>query len=533
MKRRTEAEIMKNWPENHELPLVTVLAICYCHEKYLRTALDGILAQETDFPFEVVVHDDASSDGSADIIKEYAERYPDIICPILQDENQFSKGIQAIMRAVKPHIRGRYIAYLDCDDYWTDVHKLQKQADYLEAHPAFLAVAHNCTVVGADGTPIEEQYPECRDKEFTAEHFFNDILAGQLSTLMVRDIFTKSPEDHPLIVNAPAGPFDRAVNMTLLQNGRIHCIQNTMSAYRHVTDSGTSFSATFHYDIRRDARFYLSLVNYCKKMGRIGDAIGMLRWFTEYAKNYRYDSAESWQLAESLLSFCRKYMASLADRLMQNSEAPAQLAVYVQQPGNTDYTEGKSIYVSVALKRHYSCVVPLSDFGEITSLRIDPMQNPCVLRNISVHLVTESGEIVNVPIQQTNAASFQDALIFDNDDPQIELCIPRGTYESVSFSSKVVPCDPEGITCLREAAEQRDIINYQYGILQSTYQEVLESHCWKLTRPIRWFGDLLKGESRKPGPPALIPKDEKNRQNISTTPRGDQLAIDNIDELKD
>lgn len=274
-------------------------------------------------------------------------------------------------------------------------------------------------------------------------------------------------------------------------------------------------------------------MNYCKKMGRIGDAIGMLRWFSEYAKNYRYDSAESRQLAESLLSFCRKYMASLADRLMQNSEATAQLAVYVQQPGNTDYTEGKSIHISVALKRQYSCVVPLSDFGEITSLRIDPMQNPCVLRNISVHLVTESGEKVNVPIQQTNAASFQDALIFDNDDPQIELCIPRGTYESVSFSSKVVSCDPEGITCLREAAEQRDNINYQYGILQSTYQEVLESHCWKLTRPIRWFGDLLKGESRKPGPPALIPKDEKNRQNISTTPRGDQLAIDNIDELKD
>ena len=322
MKIRPESEIMKSWPEGYDVPLVTVLAISYCHEKYLRTALGSILSQETNFPFEVIVHDDASPDGSPAIIREYAEKYPHIIHPIIEDENQFSEGIQAIMRAVKPYIRGRYIAYLDCDDYWTDVHKLQEQVDYLEAHPAFLAVAHNCTIVDEDGVPTGEQYPECHDEEFTTEHFFNETLAGQLGTFMVRDIFTKASDDHSLLLNSPPGPFDRVLNLTLLLNGRVHCIQKSMSAYRYITNSGTSFSATYQYDIKKEARFYLSFVDYCKEMGRIGDAIGMLRWFIDFTENYKYDSPESRREAEPILESCRSSISSLVDQLAGHSNLP-------------------------------------------------------------------------------------------------------------------------------------------------------------------------------------------------------------------
>ena len=322
MKIRPESEIMKSWPKGYDVPLVTVLTISYCHEKYLRTALDSILSQETNFPFEVVVHDDASPDGSAAIIREYAEKYPHIIRPIIEDENQYSKGVQAIMRAVKSYIRGRYIAYLDCDDYWTDVHKLQEQVDYLEAHPAFLAVAHNCTIVDEDGVPTGEQYPECYDEEFTAGHFFNETLAGQLGTFIIRDIFTQAPDDHPLIVSSLPGPFDRVLNLTLLLNGRVHCIQKSMSAYRYVTGSGTSFSATYQYDIKREARFYLAFVDYCKEMGRIGDAIGMLRWFINFTENYTYDSPESHREAETLLESCRSSISSLVDQLAGHSNLP-------------------------------------------------------------------------------------------------------------------------------------------------------------------------------------------------------------------
>jgi len=517
MAKRTESEIMEGWPEGYDGPLVTVLAISYCHEKYLRTALDSILSQETSFPFELIVHDDASTDNSASIIREYVGNYPHIIRPILEDENQYSKGVQAVMRAVKPYVRGRYIAYLDCDDYWTDSHKLQVQVEYLESHPAFLAVAHNCTVVNEDGIPTGEQYPECRDEEFTTEHFFNEILAGQLGTLMIRDFLTQSTDDHPLIVNSLPGPFDRVLNLTLLMNGRVHCIQKSMSAYRHIVDNGTSFSATYQYDIKRDARFYLSFVNYCKKMGRIGDAIGMLRWFIGFTENYQYVSPESRQEAEPILAFCRSSISSLTDQLTDHSLLPsANFAVYVMQEEDSCYTEEKCTSKSVIMDSRYNCAVSLSEFGEISGLRIDPMDQPCFLKNISVCLITSDGEQLSAPIRQTNAISFRDALLFDTEDPQIELCVPQGRYQAVSFSSKLLSFNSEEIEYFRNTADnesklkqsetdrlalakqleetikQLSSVTEQLEALRNDYDVISGSSFWKITKPARVCLDTMK-----------------------------------------
>ena len=513
MINRTEEEITRNWPKDSDAPLVTVLAISYCHEKYIHTALDSILAQETSFPFEVIVHDDASPDNSAAIIEEYAKKYPNIIRPVLEDENQFSKGVQAILHVLLPLIRGKYIAFIDCDDYWTDVKKLHTQVSYLEAHPAFLAVAHNCTMVDIDGIPTGQQYPECRDEEFTTEHFFNDILAGQFGTLMIRDFLTQATDDHPFIMNAPPGPFDRVLNLTLLLNGRVHCIQKSMSAYRYITHSGTSFSATFHYDIKRDARFYLSFVLYCKRMGRIGDAIGMLQWFIGYTEGQMSQRFVSPQDAEPILSYCRTSISSLIDRLLQRHDAFARLAVYIQQLDDSYYTEEKCEYRSVTIDKQYSCTVSLSDFGEITSLRIDPMQNPCCLRQVSVSLFTVSGDKITAPVMRTNAQSFRDALIFDNDDPQIELCIPKGKYKSVSFTSELIACDPEEINYLKEAAEieakliysesekdelteqlttTRKELTEQLAVTRHELDSISNSTFWKITKPARTILDASK-----------------------------------------
>ncbi len=305
---------MKSWAST-DAPTVTVVAICYCHEKYLPAALDSVLAQETDFPFEVLVHDDASPDGSAAIIREYAARYPRIIRPVLEQENQFSRGTKALLQAVLPGIRGKYIAYLDCDDFWTDSHKLQQQVDFLEAHPAYLAAAHNCTVVDENGVATGEPYPECRDEEYTMDHFLRGILPGQLATLLVRDIFTRNAADHPLLTTAPQGPFDRVLVLTLLLNGRVFCLQKAMSAYRHITDGGASYSATYHFDIRREARFYLSLVLQCKRMGRTGDAVGLLRWLADFLAPFVAAGYVSQEEGEPYLALCRSAIASLSDRL--------------------------------------------------------------------------------------------------------------------------------------------------------------------------------------------------------------------------
>lgn len=114
---------------------VTVICLAYNHAKYISDALEGFVMQRVDFPFEVIVHDDASTDGTADIIREYQSRYPDIIKPVFQKENQYSQGISIPQAFLYPLIRGEYVALCEGDDYWTDPHKLQKQVDALESHP--------------------------------------------------------------------------------------------------------------------------------------------------------------------------------------------------------------------------------------------------------------------------------------------------------------------------------------------------------------------------------------------------------------
>lgn len=118
-------------------PLLAIKCLAYNHEPYIRQCLDGFIMQKTDFPFIAIVHDDASTDKTADIIREYAEKYPDIIKPIFEKENQYSKHDGTIRRKMNAAIPEsvKYIAMCEGDDYWIDSYKLQKQVDCLKANP--------------------------------------------------------------------------------------------------------------------------------------------------------------------------------------------------------------------------------------------------------------------------------------------------------------------------------------------------------------------------------------------------------------
>lgn len=127
--------------------MVSICCITYNQASYIRDALEGFVNQKTDFAYEVLIHDDASTDGTADIIREYADRYPDLIFPILQTENQYSKGLTNVSGTFNfPRARGKYIAMCEGDDYWTDDRKLQKQVDYLEANPGCSLCFHSAKV---------------------------------------------------------------------------------------------------------------------------------------------------------------------------------------------------------------------------------------------------------------------------------------------------------------------------------------------------------------------------------------------------
>lgn len=114
-------------------PLVSISCLTYNHVNYIKQCLDGFLMQKTSFEFEILIHDDASTDGTRLIIEEYTQQYPNLIKPVYQKKNQYSQGVRGIMvRFNFPRAKGKYIALCEGDDYWTDPLKLQKQVDFLE-----------------------------------------------------------------------------------------------------------------------------------------------------------------------------------------------------------------------------------------------------------------------------------------------------------------------------------------------------------------------------------------------------------------
>ena len=120
------------------IPLVSISCITYNHAPYIRQCLDGMLMQKTSFAFEILIHDDASTDGTDTIIKEYADKYPNIIKPIFETENQYQSGkpIGTLVWNL-PRAKGKYIALCEGDDYWIDENKLQMQVDFLEKNPEY------------------------------------------------------------------------------------------------------------------------------------------------------------------------------------------------------------------------------------------------------------------------------------------------------------------------------------------------------------------------------------------------------------
>lgn len=150
-KLKSQAQIINNWSENYDRPVVSICCITYNHEKYIKESLDSFLMQETDFPFEIVIHDDASTDKTADIIREYEKNYPNLFRPIYQTENQYSK-----IKAINPKFnfsraKGKYIALCEGDDYWTDPLKLQKQVNFMDEHAECSACFHPVRTIYVNG----------------------------------------------------------------------------------------------------------------------------------------------------------------------------------------------------------------------------------------------------------------------------------------------------------------------------------------------------------------------------------------------
>lgn len=209
---------------------LSIVCITYNQAKFIRQCLDSFLMQETDFKYEVLINDDASTDGTKEIIEEYAKKYPDIIKPVLRDEN-----IGAIRNFVDTlsRVKTKYAAVCEGDDYWTDKNKLQKQVDFLETHPEYSGCFHPVRVVWENKENEDSVFPTAKmigKKKFVTKEDMLKCNYIQTNSVVYRWRFT----DTDIKEIFPMGilPGDWYLHLLHAQTGKIAYLPDIMADYR-------------------------------------------------------------------------------------------------------------------------------------------------------------------------------------------------------------------------------------------------------------------------------------------------------------
>lgn len=210
-------------------PLVSICCATYNHAPYIRQCLDGFVMQKTNFPVEILIHDDASTDGTQDIIREYEQRYPDIIKPIYQTKNQYSKGVKVSLVYNYSRARGKYIALCEGDDYWTDPYKLQKQVDFLESHPDYVMCSHRFDQYYED----EQCLVKDPDEAFQGTDYdLKNLIGGKWLTQTLTVMYRRSALDLKQYESYGMS-MDIILLYALLKNGKGYCFPEVMGVYRY------------------------------------------------------------------------------------------------------------------------------------------------------------------------------------------------------------------------------------------------------------------------------------------------------------
>ena len=236
MINRSETEIIQNWQGDAAVPIISICCTTYNHEEYIGDALDGFLMQVTEFSFEVIVRDDASTDNTANIIREYVKKFPNIIKPIYEQENGYQKGIKPLITTVK-EANGQYIAICEGDDYWIDPQKLQKQATLLNKNPDIDFCYHKAKICNLLSKQAYENESHINyDGVISANSIIAtlDKLMVPTASIMVR---TKIINDiRSYMINRPwLSVGDFYFRIFGVANGGALYLNNPMSVYRYFT----------------------------------------------------------------------------------------------------------------------------------------------------------------------------------------------------------------------------------------------------------------------------------------------------------
>ena len=210
---------------------VAVWCITYNQKDFIKDALNGFIMQKTNFPFVVIVHDDKSTDGTTDIILEYAQKYPEIIIPVIETENQWSKGgLKHIVNIMNSRYRiGKYIAFCEGDDYWTSPDKLQIQIDFLESHPDYSMCFHSAVKKYECDTIAWINCENIEDKDYDATDIFINWTVPTASVVCRKEAmdFYANIKGAERIQN-----YDIFIILSCAMTGKIRGISKQMSVYR-------------------------------------------------------------------------------------------------------------------------------------------------------------------------------------------------------------------------------------------------------------------------------------------------------------
>jgi len=238
---QNEKKILDQW-EKYYKPLVSINCITYNHEKYIKDALDGFLIQKTDFPFEILVHDDASTDGTADIIREYEKQYPNIIKPIYQSVNQHSQGQKCSLFNFE-RAQGEYFAYCEGDDYWTDSFKLQKQVEFLNTHSDYGLIFTDADVLYEDTGKIIKGYDKTYKNKIPQGNVLGILLYGNpyktCTSLFRKKYFTESIN---IIENNKFKMGDFVWWLCIASKTKVKYLSDSTSVYRILKESASHYT---------------------------------------------------------------------------------------------------------------------------------------------------------------------------------------------------------------------------------------------------------------------------------------------------
>jgi len=240
------------------IPMVSVQCLAYNHEKFIRQCLDGLVSQKTDFNYEVIIHDDASTDNTVSIIKEYEAKFPNIIKPIYEKENMYKKNQAKMRQIITDHLTGKYIAFCECDDYWSSPEKLQKQVHFLESHPDYSMCFHSAKKQYECDTTSWLRCEDIEDRDYTATEVFVNWIVPTASILCRREAidYRSKMKGEDRILNG-----DITIILSSAMVGKMRGMSDQMSVYR-VQSGGITYDenakrkramrAPHHFECLRD-----------------------------------------------------------------------------------------------------------------------------------------------------------------------------------------------------------------------------------------------------------------------------------------